>query len=70
MKGVALLGVAKLPTHPTSFFSIISFKPDNSESNLSEHVCVCVCVGTLFVCVLVFVHCVCVTEKQEKPLVV
>lgn len=36
-------------------FSIISFKPDNSESNLSELVC----------------HAMCVTagEEQPKPLV-
>lgn len=44
-------GCSKI-THTSHFlFSIISFKPDNSESNLSEHVGVCVgmCVGTLFV---------------------
>lgn len=47
-------GCSKI-THTSHFlFSIISFKPDNSESNLSQHVCVCACVCS----VLMFVHCV------------
>lgn len=50
-------------SHTSHFlFSIISFKPDNSESNLSEHVCEYVCT------VLVFVHylCVCVCDREAR----